>query len=193
MTALPLASHGFGDRLCAAINGPHDDALDHIVQSWRAEIITCLRDDPFGILHKHHPALANSVPTNFPRRDIVQAFLHPVISSSNTLQDILWPLRPPSLSKLASLCDRYFSWSTPSMILQYFKKDIWPAMVIRPLVCEVFNSSSTSCVSSEVCGFLFTTIYLSYECDCRKFCFELSSIKLTFTVIVLHVDFSSLP
>ena len=37
------------------------------------------------------------------------------------------------------------------MILRHFKKTIWPAMVIQLLVCEVFNSSSMSCVSSEVC------------------------------------------
>lgn len=53
------------------VNELHSPALDTFIQSWRTEIITCLREDPFNILHKCYPIVAASVAANFPQLDIV--------------------------------------------------------------------------------------------------------------------------
>ena len=158
--ACSLASYGFGDRLCMAVNELQSSVLDEFIQTWRTEIITCLREDLSDILHKRYPIIATSVAANFPWLDIVRAFLHPVISSLDIFQHTIWPVRIPSLSKLAMLCERSFSWTTLSILLWQFKKNVWLAIIVRHLLHEALNSSLMLYVLSRV-SFSSVRIYRS--------------------------------
>ena len=151
-----------------AVNELQGPALDEFIQTWRTEIITCLREDPFDILHKRHPIVAASVAANFPRLDIVRAFLHPVVSSLDTFQHTTWPVRIPSLSKLAMLYERSFSWTTPSILLRQFKKNIWPAMIVRHLLREALDSSLMPYMLSRV-SFSSVRIYRSTVSNLYEF------------------------
>ena len=95
-----------------------------------------LQNDPDGYLGQQCGGIARAVSDKFPDPDVVCAYAMPLTSWSN---GALGPDLPPAgqlnLAKLANLCERSFSWGTPSGIIKKFSNLIWEGACLR-MLCE---------------------------------------------------------
>ncbi|EJD33677.1 PIN domain-like protein [Auricularia subglabra TFB-10046 SS5] len=126
-----LARAGFGDTLAAAMQSPDVETLAGVISQWRSELVQELRTDSQGHLGRRHPALAASIPLDFPDLDVYNAYANPVVSNLGTVA-INW-YRLPNLTGLAQACERHFEWGSQTEILERFRSLVWQGAVCRAL------------------------------------------------------------
>lgn len=108
-------------------------ALDNFLQEWRIQLQDELTNDPNGRLGRRYPGLAANVPTDFPDREVLDLYCHPLTSHELTTQANIW-LVPglPDTSSLSSICHRLFGWGP--QILDKMMTYVWNGYFIRRLV-----------------------------------------------------------
>ncbi|KAG2359462.1 hypothetical protein BDR07DRAFT_1488233 [Suillus spraguei] len=109
--------------------------LPDMLKTWRDCLRTVLVD---GTLGRKYPALAASIPADFPSVEIMDLYLHPVTTWSDGASSSLLPqLSPtqPSLTHLAAFCHTRLGW-TRSKIHKYFRNHFWSAACMWAL-CQL--------------------------------------------------------
>ena len=103
---------------------------------WRPKLRTLLVHDPQNILGRRYPLLAKNITDTFPSVDVVLQYAQPLTSwTMNQIPDTKsWQLRRPCLAKIATLCEKYFSWGSSGDIVSRFKETLWPGITIRHLL-----------------------------------------------------------
>jgi Holliday junction resolvase YEN1 len=141
-----LSRYGLGESILdAGTKLPFQQLSDFLV-SWRAQLRHALFADPAGHLGRKCPALANNISATFPDPLTVIQYAAPIISWSDGQQHVDFSdvkPRPPDVTKLASLCERLFSWGTAVGILCKFNTTVWDGACMR-MLCEVRARVSAS-------------------------------------------------
>jgi Holliday junction resolvase YEN1 len=121
LAASTLSSHaGLQDFLC----------------TWRVELRTLLVNDPQNLLGQRYPSLAKNITNDFPSVELVLQYAQPLTSwTMDQIPDTAsWHLRQPRLAKIATLCEKFFSWGSSGDIVPRFKETLWPGIAIRNLL-----------------------------------------------------------
>ena len=110
--------------------------LRDFLRDWRIKFRILLVHDPQNILGRKYPQLAKNITDTFPSLDVVLQYAQPLTSwSINQIPDTKsWQLRRPSLTKIAMLCEKYFSWGSSGDIVSRFKETLWPGITVRHLL-----------------------------------------------------------
>lgn len=93
--------------------------------------------DPHGLMNAKHPTLAQNIPHDFPKLDILRLYTCPVTSWSENGEGpdtASWTLCQLNLAKLAVLCEKSFSWGSAGTINDQFQRNVWPAAIMRMLL-----------------------------------------------------------
>ncbi|KAF8955909.1 PIN domain-like protein [Flammula alnicola] len=136
-TALQLARTDLAtDLFCAARRIPTRQQMSDFLTGWRQDFRSLLADNPDNVLDRRYPLIAKNVASDFPAVDVLSLYAHPVTSwTTNQVPDSAsWCLRPPNLTKIALLCEKYFSWGSLGEIVPRFKATLWPGVVFRYLL-----------------------------------------------------------
>ena len=135
-TAHGLAKAGFGDSLLRAALALSRSDFEAFLVGWREELRAELKANVKGCLPRKSPALAKTVPEDFPDINVVLAYTNPVTSEAkgpthrNAVVD--WD-KEPDLGRIAGLCEMYFEWGVRQVIIKRFRTVLWPAAVLRIL------------------------------------------------------------
>jgi len=72
----------------------------------------------------------------FPIIHVVLQYAQPVTSwTMDQIPNVgSWQLQPPHLTKIATLCEKFFSWGSSGDIVSRFKKTLWPGIATRHLL-----------------------------------------------------------
>ncbi|KAH9842315.1 PIN domain-like protein, partial [Rhodofomes roseus] len=135
--ACGLARYGFGERLCEAVRKLHGDALSQFLSSWRDDLRVTLRTDNLKLLGRRYQSLSDRIPDTFPNLAVVDLYRNPVTSPLEDFEKT--PAQPPDVASLGVLCERYFSWGTPSGIIERFGNCLLPGVVLRSLIKCAIN------------------------------------------------------
>ena len=102
------------------------------LHDWRPKLRTLLAHDPQKILGRRYPLLTKNITDTFPSVDIVLQYARPLTSwTIDRIPDTKsWQLQPPYLTKIATLCEKYFSWGSSGDIVSRFKETLWPGITI---------------------------------------------------------------
>ncbi|KAF9232769.1 hypothetical protein BU15DRAFT_37372, partial [Melanogaster broomeanus] len=130
-TALGLVRCGLGTRLCQAFTRSRDvaDAL----QCWCQELMNHLARDPTKMIGQCHPSLATSLPNAFPSFNVIELYLHPVITRMNDLAISRDP-QPPDTPALTVVMQELLGWEDTTKMLETFRSTIWPAVVLKEIL-----------------------------------------------------------
>ena len=110
--------------------------LQDFLHDWRPKFQTLLAHDPQNILGQRYPLLAKNITNTFPSVDIVLQYARPLTSwTMDQIPDTKsWQLRRPYLTKIATLCEKYFSWGSSGDIVSHFRETLWPGITVRHLL-----------------------------------------------------------
>ncbi|KAG2110242.1 PIN domain-like protein, partial [Suillus discolor] len=101
------------------------------------ELRSMLATDPYHFLGRRYKAIADSIPLNFPRREVISKYVHPTTSFSATgalaVQDV--SSCQPHLADLADFCRVQFGWDDDAIIERMYG-GIWEGAYLRTL-CKV--------------------------------------------------------
>ncbi|EDR06826.1 uncharacterized protein LACBIDRAFT_299727 [Laccaria bicolor S238N-H82] len=143
--AYQLAQGGLADSLFEAATKLAQDELQDFLNDWRNKLANELLYDPHGVMGMKHPALAQNIPLDFPKLDILRLYTHPLTSWSehgNGPDTTSWGLHQLNLAKLAVLCEKSFSWGSAGVIVPRFCMNVWPAAVMRMLLNPIDTPGS---------------------------------------------------
>ncbi|PPQ80032.1 hypothetical protein CVT24_006522 [Panaeolus cyanescens] len=112
-SALALAKCGFGDRLIDAMEAVYhqldEPDFTSFLESWRLALRLELRLNVQGNLQKRAPALARNIPDAFPSCKALALYLTPhrlsSLNHSKILKTRRWNFLPPSIPRIAELCE----------------------------------------------------------------------------------------
>lgn len=134
-TALQLSRTNFAtDLFLAARTIPTRQQMRDFLLGWRQDFRRLLAENPDNKLDRQYPLIANNVSSTFPAIDALSLYANPITSWTvdDQVPDIAsWCLRPPNPTKIALLCEKYFSWGSLGEIVPRFKKTLWPGLVFR--------------------------------------------------------------
>jgi Holliday junction resolvase YEN1 len=121
--------------LAASLSSSREELQDFL-RGWRPKLRTLLLYDLQNILGRRYPLLAKNVTDTFPSVDIILQYARPLTSwTMDQIPDTKsWQLRRPCLAKIATLCEKYFSWGSSGDIVSRFKETLWPGITIRHLL-----------------------------------------------------------
>ncbi|KAG1887737.1 PIN domain-like protein, partial [Suillus subluteus] len=106
-----------------------------LLETWCDCLPTILVD---GTLGRKYPALAASIPVDFPSTDVIHLYLHPVTTWSKAGDSPALPCflsTRPDLTCLAKFCKSRLGW-LPERVHGYFQNRVWPAAFMCTL-CQV--------------------------------------------------------
>ena len=120
----------------AASTSSSQAGLREFLRDWRPKLRTLLVHDPQNILGRRYPSLAKNITDTFPSVDVVLQYAQPLTSwTMDQIPDTKsWQLRQPCLTKIATLCEKYFSWGSSGNIVSRFKETLWPGITVRYLL-----------------------------------------------------------
>ncbi|KAI0327608.1 PIN domain-like protein [Cubamyces sp. BRFM 1775] len=130
-----LARYGLGRSLYAALCSSSNEELANFLPRWRTTLREKLRFDPNHFIGRQCPALAASIPQNFPDVSIARLFISPAVLDPARYADLAAP-RAMDLSCLGKLCELYFTWGNHAEILNTFRTSVWPGEAVRMLIME---------------------------------------------------------
>lgn len=101
------------------------------------ELRTMLADDPYHDLQRQHKAVARCIPSDFPRRAVIDKYIHPLTSFSAPNASIMQDASScqPHLADLADFCRVQFGWDDDAIIERMYG-GIWEGAYLRTL-CKV--------------------------------------------------------
>lgn len=79
--------------------------------------------------------LADSIPADFPRLDVLDAYVKPVTSSFRVPANI-YVSHGPDIGRLTALYERYFTWGSNAGIRDFIRRHVWAGLALRILVHE---------------------------------------------------------
>jgi hypothetical protein len=131
--AVGLAKCGYGDQLLNAINSNEDFGI--FAPRLRDQICAELREDLQGQLGARHPSLANKFPDDFPKREIIDLYIKPVISDSfnKTVLASDWKTRGPCIAKITQFCYENLGWKTESALKTNLQSHLWEGVFSQML------------------------------------------------------------
>jgi Holliday junction resolvase YEN1 len=122
--------------------------LSHFLIGWRARLREELLTNASGYLTRKQPSLAKKVPVTFPHYATLFRYVNLDTSwTENTIPDASnWVPGKLNIAELASLCELYFTWGTPSGIMANFRGHIYAGACVQRLssVIPCFFSVTTS-------------------------------------------------
>ncbi|KAG1895579.1 PIN domain-like protein, partial [Suillus fuscotomentosus] len=130
-----LLAGDLSDSLMRVMTSVAPAQLPGMLKTWRDHLCTVLVD---GTLGRKYPALAASIPADFPSVEIMHLYLHPVTTwSDGTNSSLLPQLNPtqPNIGRLAAFCKACLGWMRPK-IHKYLRHHFWSAACMRAL-CQV--------------------------------------------------------
>ncbi|KAF8170851.1 PIN domain-like protein [Mycena galopus ATCC 62051] len=131
-TAVGLARAGLGRQLISGLFGQsRTDAL-RFLEVWLESLRSELQTNVSGHLSHRYPQLAASIPANFPDLEVINLYLHPIVTEHAPTMQLIF--RPPRLDILAHFAEDRFGWGDSVGILSHFADYIFPGLVIRDLV-----------------------------------------------------------
>ena len=136
-TARLLAQSELAETLFLAASTSSSRAgLQNFLCDWRPKLRFLLVHDPQNILGRRYPSLAKNITETFPSVDVVLQYAQPLTSwTMDRIPDTKsWQLRRPCLAKVATLCEKYFSWGSAGDIVSRCKETLWPGITIRHLL-----------------------------------------------------------
>jgi len=134
VVALGLAQCGFGDELLSAIERNED--INIFGPRLRNAICAELRGNSQGKLGARHPSLAAQVPEDFPNREVLELYTHPLTSQScgcTTPSQRDWRTRGPSIAKIAQFCFDHLGWKTESVLKEKLHNHLWEGVFAQML------------------------------------------------------------
>ena len=108
-------------------------ALSDFLVSWRKNLWEELSSDPHGLMGRKRPTLAVNVTSTFPDVNVLRHHALPATSWSengNGPDTSSWTLHQPDLAKIATLCEKSFSWGTSHTIISRFRENVWSGVTI---------------------------------------------------------------
>ncbi|KAG2369239.1 PIN domain-like protein, partial [Suillus spraguei] len=129
-----LLAGDLSDSLMRVMTSVAPAQLPDMLETWH-DRLRALVD---GTLGRKYPALAASIPADFPSVEIMDLYLHPLTTWSNGASSSLLPQfspTQPSLTHLAAFCHTCLGW-TGSEIHKYFRNRFWSAACMRAL-CQM--------------------------------------------------------
>ncbi|KAF8199328.1 PIN domain-like protein [Mycena galopus ATCC 62051] len=131
-TAVGLARAGLGRQLISGLFGQsRTDAL-HFLKAWRESLCSELRTNVSGHLPHRCPQLAASIPANFPDLEVINLYLHPIVTEHAPGRRLI--LNPPHLNILARFAENHFGWGDSLGILAHFAEYLFAGLLVRDLV-----------------------------------------------------------
>ena len=120
----------------AASTSTSRSGLQEFLCDWRNKLRTLLALDPQNILGRRYPSLAKNVTDNFPSVDLILQYAQPLTSwtTDQMPNTASWQCRQPHLTKIAALCEKFFSWGSSGDIILRFKNTLWPGIAIQHLL-----------------------------------------------------------
>ncbi|KAJ7822021.1 hypothetical protein B0H14DRAFT_2598822 [Mycena olivaceomarginata] len=138
-TAIALARAGLGKHLVRGLH--HQSRADSLsfLETWcelsHAELLT----NSSGHLPHRYRQLAAKIPSDFPDLDVINLYLHPLISDlAYTTTGLVF--RPPRLDILACFAEDHFTWGDSLGILAHFANNLFVGLVIQELVQRALAS-----------------------------------------------------
>lgn len=130
-----LAVCGFGDMLLNAAGTLDDVGLGEFLDGWRNRLREELRSNSLGHLPHRCRHMADVFPPQFPSISLIRCYTNPVTSATHPGYEttpITWKSQI-DLSALAGLCERHFEWGHSVGILQSFRSNLYPSIIIQLL------------------------------------------------------------
>ena len=133
VVAVGLAKCGYGDQLLDAINNNED--FNIFAPCLHDQICAKLREDLQGQLGAHHPSLASQFPDNFPKCEVIDLYIKPVISNSydKTIQNGDWKNHGPCISRITQFCYNNLGWKTESVLKANLQSHLWEGVFSQML------------------------------------------------------------
>jgi Holliday junction resolvase YEN1 len=141
--AISLAREGYGTTLLDGINRNQSSTdLAAFLAIWRETIIYELQTNQSGFLHKCLPALAASVPLDFPDLKLINLYLDPLTSERERPKETVTTIaeQGPDLVRLARFIEEHFVWGDLTGILKRFSTCVFPGLALRQLLsaaCDI--------------------------------------------------------
>lgn len=149
LTAHGLAKCGFGDELLKAFNTLDAADLSEFLVSWVADIHDELISNSQGFLPSRRPALAASIPPDFPPLNVVNFYVRPETSTSLPSD---WKPREIRLNKLASFGVNYLGWMEATALRKTFHSNVWAGVFLQMLI-SVRPSFARAAPTTTYCFF----------------------------------------
>ncbi|KAJ7802203.1 PIN domain-like protein, partial [Mycena olivaceomarginata] len=152
-----LARCGFGRDLRQILTSSDGARQKDRLDAWRTALKAELSNNSSGLLDRRHRKLADNIPGDFPKLNIVRLYMDPLTSWSprydGTSPDTsLWVPREPTIHRVYTCCGTHFQWQ--EVILDRLKSNFWPGVALRMIfsVCylffKLFNTLNTD---KEIC------------------------------------------
>ena len=133
-TAISLAREGYGTALLDGISRNRSTTdLVEFLAFWRKSLIYELQTNQSGFLHKCLPALAASVPLDFPDPKFINLYLSPLTSEHEGPKEAITE-KGPDLVRLAQFIEEHFVWGDLTGILKRFSTCVFPGLALRELL-----------------------------------------------------------
>jgi Holliday junction resolvase YEN1 len=143
-TACEAARAGFGHELCKL---PRKDAIG--LRQWKERLEYELQTNESGYFRVKHKKL--KVPQNFPDRDVLGYYTHPVVSSvekvSDLRNDISWH-NPVNVQELRQFVADAFEWQYLGGAFKYVR-GLAPALLVQKLRIRAENGFNNDDIESQ--------------------------------------------
>ncbi|KAJ6622743.1 PIN domain-like protein [Mycena sp. CBHHK59/15] len=131
-TAIGLARAGLGRQLISGLSGQSRSDSALFLGTWRESLRSELSTNASGHLAHRCKQLAAGIPSDFPDLDVVNLYLHPIISELVPATRSL-VFHPPQLDILARFAEDHFGWGDSIGILTHFADQLFAGLVVREL------------------------------------------------------------
>ncbi|KAF8054722.1 PIN domain-like protein [Lyophyllum atratum] len=144
MTARALAACGFGDSLLEAATSMSGMGLQDWLHGWRLNLKYELQSNSQGHLKHRSPEISRKITADFPKLDVLYAYLHPLTSwspeSANSIPNAAdWKSCEPSIGRITAFCAQRLGWGRDAAaIVKRFRAELWEGIAFR-MFCSVSN------------------------------------------------------
>ncbi|KAJ7089347.1 PIN domain-like protein [Mycena belliarum] len=129
--AMGLARAGLGQQLISGLHGLSHAGSVAFLQTWRESLRLELETNGSGYLPHRCKQLASQVPADFPNLNVINLYLHPIVSSGAAARSLVF--QAPRLDILAQFAEAYFGWGDSIGILMHFADQLFAGLVVREL------------------------------------------------------------
>ncbi|KAJ7450491.1 PIN domain-like protein [Mycena galericulata] len=131
-TAIALARAGLGKQLVLGLSNRSLTHSASFLETWRESLRSELSTNASGHLPHRYASLAAAIPSDFPDVNVVNLYLHPVVSEPLRVARHL-VFQPPRFDILARFAEDHFGWGNSVGILTHFADQLFAGLVIREL------------------------------------------------------------
>lgn len=109
--------------------------VDAFLTSWRQRIRHELKSNSLNRLGSRRPAVASSIPDNFPDDRVLNLYINPLTSWSGDqiLSSTKWIQKEPDVERIANICSHHLGWKNENTLKKAFHKGLWESVVCQML------------------------------------------------------------